>query len=123
MNKKLQLSEVLDLKGVEEHCKEVIKHCDICNGVIIDDDNVPDEFIVDYNDRRIYSAMYTCCKCGAEICENCAVTIDGNWEKLYICSDCYAKRPKLVDKIQKLQKRISGLSDEIDDLIEEFLND
>lgn len=119
----IQLCEVLDLSKVKKKCPQVIKECEICGGTIIDNDNVPEEFIVDYNDRQIYSAVHYCAKCGAEICENCLITIDGAWEQIDICSDCYDKHKKRIDRIIKLQKRAQALEEDIADEIEEFLND
>lgn len=119
----MKFCEVLDLSKVKKKCPQVIRECDICKGIIIDNDNVPEEFIVDYNDRQIFSAAHTCAKCGAEICENCTVTIEGDWEKIDICSDCYEKHKKRIDHILKLQKRINALAEDIAEEIEDFLND
>lgn len=123
MKKKNDICEVLDFKKVKKHCPQVVKHCKECGQVIIDHDNIPEEYIVDYNDIHIKSAMYTCCKCGKEICEECSVTIEGDWEKLYICTECYAKKPKQVERIKWIQRKIEALNEEFSDEIEEFLND
>lgn len=122
MKKEIECCEVLNLAKIKKKCKEVIHHCSICEGVIIDNDTVPDQYIIDYGDIEIYSALINCVKCGAEICENCAITIDDTWEKIYVCKNCYEKYKKKIDKILKLQKKVDILTEEISDEIEEFLN-
>lgn len=119
----IQLCEVLDLSKIKNKCPQVIKECEICGGVIIDHDKVPEEYIVDYNDRQIYSAVHHCIKCGAEICENCLITIDGDWEQIDICKDCYEKYKNRIDHIKKLQKRVNALAEDIVEEIEDFLNE
>lgn len=123
MSKNIELCEVIDLEGVKKHCPQIIKECDICGGIIIDHDSTPEQYIVDYSDRHIHSAVITCVKCGAEVCENCVKTIDDTWEKIYICTECYEKYKKRIDKIIRLQKRANAIAEEIADEIEEFLND
>ena len=122
-NEELQCCEVLDLSKTKKKCKQVIKHCEICEGVIIDNDNVPEEYIVDYNDRQIHSALINCIKCGANVCENCCTTLDDTWEKIYVCNNCYNKYKKRIKRIQKLQIKADILAEEIADEIEEFLNE
>ena len=122
-NEELQCCEVLNLSKIKKKCKQVIKHCEICEGIIIDNDNVPEEYIVDYNDRQIYSALITCVKCGAKVCENCCTTLDNTWEKIYVCNNCYNKYKKQIKRIQKLQAKADILAEEIADEIEEFLNE
>lgn len=119
----LNCCEVLNLSKIKKKCKQVIKKCSICGGVIIDNDNVPEEYIVDYNDRQIYSAQIQCVKCGELVCENCCITLDDTWEKLYVCNNCYDKHKKQIKRIQKLQSKADILAEEIADEIEEFLND
>ena len=119
----IQLAEVLNLSKIKKKCPEIIKHCDICEGTIIDHDNIPEEYIVDYGDRRIYSAVFNCIKCGNEVCENCVTTIDGEWEKLYVCQECYDKYEKRIKRILKMQKRVNALAEDLAEEIEEFLND
>lgn len=115
--------EVLNLSQISKKCPQVIKKCSICEGIVIDNDNVPEEYIVDYNDRQIYSALHKCAKCGAIICENCSITIEDAWEQIYVCSDCAEKYAKKIDKIKKLQKKVEILTEEIYDRLEVFLND
>ena len=122
-NEELQCCEVLNLSKIKKKCKQVIKHCEICEGIIIDNDNVPEEYIVDYNDRQIYSALITCVKCGAKVCENCCTTLDDTWEKIYVCNNCYNKYKKQIKRIQKLQAKADILAEEIAEEIEEFLNE
>lgn len=122
-NKDFNLCEVLNLSKIKKKCPQIIKECDICGGVIIDHDSVPEEYIVDYNDREIYSAVINCQKCGAQVCENCVITIEGAWEKIYICKDCYEKHKKKIDRIVKLQNKVEVLAEEVAEEIEEFLNE
>lgn len=117
------ICEVLNLSKIKKKCPEIIKHCDICDGIIIDHDKTPEQYIIDYNDRQIYSALITCVKCGAKICENCCITLDDTWEKIYVCNNCYEKYEKKIKRIQKLQKKADVLAEEIADELEEFLND
>ena len=116
------ICEVLNLAKIKSKCPQIIKECECCGGTIIDDDNVPEKYIVDYNDRQIYSAVYRCVKCSAEICENCIVTIDDNWERINICKNCYEKYKTKVDHILKLQKKAEALAEDIADEIMEFLD-
>lgn len=121
--KDIQFCEVLDLNRVKNKCPQVIKECEICGGVIIDHDNIPEEYIVDYGDRQIHSAVIYCEKCGAQVCENCVTTIEGVWDKIYLCKNCYEKYKKRIDRIKKLQRKAEAIAEEIADEIEEFLND
>ena len=115
--------EVLNLSKIKKKCKQVIRECEICGGIIIDHDNIPEQYIVDYNDRQIHSAQIQCVKCGALVCENCCITLDDTWEKIYVCENCYNKYKKQIKHIQKLQSKADILAEEISDEIEEFLNE
>ena len=121
-NKNYDLCEIADLTRIKKDCPQIIHHCEICDGIIIDHDNVPEKFIVDYDDRRIHSAILYCQKCGAEVCENCVTTIEDTWEKIYICSNCAEKYSKTIKRIQQMQRKADALAEEIAEEIEEFLN-
>ena len=123
IKEELDCCEILNLAKIKKKCKEVIKECAICEGIIIDNDNVPEQYIVDYGDRQIHSAQIQCVKCGAIVCENCCVTLDDTWEKIYVCNNCYEKYKKRIKRIKKLQNKADILAEEIADEIEEFLND
>lgn len=114
--------EVLNLAQIKKKCKQVIKHCNICDGIIIDDDNVPEDYIIDYDDRQIYSALIKCVKCGAIVCSNCCITLDSVWEQLPVCNNCYEKYNKQIKRIQKLQRKADILAEEIAEEIEGFLD-
>ena len=51
------------------------------------------------------------------------ITIEGDWEQLDICKDCYEKYKKRIDRILKLQRRANALIEDIAEEIEDFLND
>lgn len=123
IKEEIDCCEVLNLSKIKKKCKQVIKECEICGGIIIDHDNIPEQYIVDYSDRQIHSAQIQCVKCGALVCENCCITLDDTWEKIYVCENCYNKYKKQIKHIQKLQSKADILAEEISDEIEEFLNE
>ena len=123
IKEEIDCCEVLNLSKIKKKCKQVIRECEICGGIIIDHDNIPEQYIVDYNDRQIHSAQIQCVKCGALVCENCCIALDDTWEKIYVCENCYNKYKKQIKHIQKLQSKADILAEEISDEIEEFLNE
>ena len=115
--KKVNLSEIRKSKY-----KKVIKHCEVCGGIVIDDDRIPHDVVVDYDDRNIYSELRKCEICDKVICANCSTKIEDRWDVFYICPDCRDEHIELINKIDKLKSKHIKISDKIDKLVNELRN-
>lgn len=120
--KKIEFSTVIDLSAIKKHYKEVIHHCEFCNGIIIDHDNVPQEYIVNYDDRNIYSEVIHCEICNKEICRNCSKKIEDVWDVFYLCPTCSKDYEKQILKIESLQEREELIVEKIEKAIMKLRN-
>ena len=111
---KRKFSEVIDLAKCKEVCPEVVKECEFCEGIIIDHDNVPQEYIVNYDDRQIHSELRTCEICGSIMCEQCSTLIEDTWDVFYLCPVCSKKYVKQIKKIESLQEKEQALLEKIE---------
>lgn len=114
---KNKYADIFGLSELKKECKQVIKHCEFCDGIIIDHDNVPEEIIVNYDDRQIYSEMLLCDICKSKMCRNCAIPIEDEFEEFYICPDCKEEYDEEIEKIQTLGSKIKKANNKLKKLI------
>lgn len=120
--KNLKYAKVVDLLKIEENYSNLIKHCDICKGIIIDHDKVPQDIIIDYDDRRINSELLTCEICKASICRNCATLIEDTWDVFYLCPNCINNNKKLIERIKILQNKSIKILNKLEESLYKLRN-
>ena len=120
--KKPKYAKIVGLLQLREDHKDLINKCSFCNRFTIDHDNVPENIIVDYDDRQIISETLTCEICGSNICRECATLIEDTWDVFYICPDCIIDHKDLIEKIKKLQERSAKILNKLDEAIYKLRN-